>query len=147
MGNWDGSGMGDGWYNYPGLGVLDKLNAPDIFCEAGGNCSAGCLFHIITDQYEFHDVSSDYPEIMDYFNFLLDAIYRGGFDESYHSGQPFEVDYRGVQADGILRPYLNPNSLDEYRERLSSTTHNDDYDCENFSLCWFGEYDGEESPF
>jgi len=146
MGTWDSSGMGNGWYNYPGLGWVDRVNSPDIFSEAGGNCSIGCLFHIVSDQYEYHDVSSDYPEIMDYFNFLLDAIYRGGFDDSYHSGQPFEYDYRGVQADGILRPYLNPDSLDEYHERLSSISSVDKYNYQNFSLFWIGEY-GADSPF
>jgi len=147
MGTWDESGIGNGWYSYPGLDIVDKFNSPDVFNEAGGNCSTGCLFHITSDQYEYHDLSSDYPEITNYFNFLLDAIYRGGFDESYHSGQPFESDYRGVQADGILRPYLNPNSLDEYHERLSSTSNNNVYDYGNFSLFWFGEYDGVDSPF
>jgi len=147
MGFMDSSGMGAGWYSYPGGEIIDRMHSPEIYYEAGGNCSTGCLFHIVSDQYENKDLKADYPEITNYFYFLLDAIHRGGFDDSYHSGQPFEYDYRGVQADGILRPYINPKSVDDYHERLSLTRNNHNYNYGNFSQFWFGEFDGVDSPF
>jgi len=147
IGTSDSSGLGNGWYNYPGLGLIDAQHDQGRFGDAGGNCTHGCLFHIVSDKSEYYDLSMDYPEITDYFNYLLDAIHRGGFDDSYHPGQPFEYDYRGLQADGIMRPYLNPKSFDEYRERSSSTTSNDDFNYGNFSVFWIGEYDDVESPY
>jgi len=144
----DASGMGSGWYNYPGLNeIIDKFHSHEIWTEAGGNCSTGCLFHMTSDPYEFNDLSAYYPEITDYFTFLIDAIYRGGFDEFYHPGQPFEYDYRGVQPDGILRPYINSDSVAEYHERLSLTSNGPKYNYQNFSQFWHGEYNGIDSPF
>jgi len=143
----DSSGMGGGWYGYPGGEIIDKHHSPEIYYAAGGNCSTGCLFHIVSDPYEMTDVAADYPEITNYFNWLLDAIHRGGFDEYYHPGQPFEYDYRGVQADGILRPYINPSSVGEYHERLDVISSARNYNYANFSQFWFGEVDGVDSAF
>merc|ERR1719320_207563 len=99
-----------GWYNFPGEGVIDEDSDAVTYAEGGGNCTHGCLFHLIADPNEYHDLSSEYPEIAFYFSDLINAIYYGGLDESYHSGQPYEKDVRGWMADNILRPYLNSDA-------------------------------------
>jgi len=147
VGPWDTVGLGKGWYNFPGYGVFDKVHAPNLYTDAGGNCSHGCLFHIETDPYEYKDLSSEYSEIAKYFSNLMDALYLGGFDDSYHSGQPFETDYRGWQADNIMRPYLNQYAANEYRDRIGSIDYNDDYDYQNFNKFWLGDYEGDGNPF
>jgi len=147
VGVWDETGFGTGWYNAPGYGIIDKHHEPEAFGEAGGNCSDGCLFHITTDPSEQHDLAMEYSEITVYFALLIDAIYRGGFDDSYHPGQPFEPDYRGWQEDDVVRPYLNPDAVEDYQKRLSSITNNDNYDYQSFSQFWFGDYEGEGDPF
>jgi len=147
VGVWDSSGFGCGWYNFPGYGVIDQEHSPDIFYGGGGNCSHGCLFHLETDPYEFLDLSFDYTEIADYFRRLIDALYLGGFDDAYHPGQPFELDYRGWQADNIMRPYFNPLATGQYQERISLTENDDIYDYDSFSQFWYGDYEGDGNPF
>jgi len=147
VGVWDSSGLGNGWYNFPGYGIIDKFHEDFIWNLAGGNCSHGCLFHMETDPYEYIDLSGDYLEISNYFSQLIDAIHRGGFDDSYHPGQRYEEDYRGRQADGIMRPYLNPIASFEYQERRGLVDNNGDYDYQSFSQFWFGDYEGDGNPF
>jgi len=147
VGVWDSAGLGCGWYNFPGYGILDKVFTPELYAVAGGNCSHGCLFHLETDPYEYRDLSGEYSEVQNYFAHLIDAIYLGGFDEAYHPGQPFETDYRGWQADNIMRPYLNPHASHDYQERLSLAENVGNYDYNNFSQFWYGDYEGDGSPF
>lgn len=143
----ENSALQAGWYNAPGLGMVTLSNNPVAFKEAGGYCSNGCLFHLSTDPNEEVDVSEDYTEVTDYFIDVIDAVYQGGFDEEYHSGQPYEEDYRGFQADDILRPYLSSTALEDYANRTGSTDYNFTYDYATYSLSWEGDYDGFNSPF
>jgi len=142
----DASAQGHGWYHFPGYGVIDKETDYDTYSEGGGNCSHGCLFHITTDPFEWHDVSDVYGEIADYFSDLINAIYNGGFDESYHSGQPYEEDYRGWMADNILRPYLSDGAIDDYDGRVYSNSDTE-YDYAASKRSWDSDYDGENNPF
>jgi arylsulfatase B len=141
------SAQGPGWYNIPELGIITNDTDPTTFSNAGGYCTDGCLFHLETDPSEFWDVSSSYPEITAYFVDLIQAIYEGGLDEDYHSGQPYEEDYRGYQADNILRPYLNSHSISDYQTRITTTDSEISYDYSTYHLSWDGDYDGSNSPF
>jgi len=147
MGFTSTSAQGAGWYNTPELGIITIDNEPATFANAGGYCDHGCLFHIETDPSEYSDVSGQYPEIKAYFVDLIDAIYQGGFDEDYHAGQPYDEDYRGWQADNILRPYLNSKALADYETRTATTDSNFSYDYTAYFLSWDGDYDGTNSPF
>jgi len=138
---------GSGWYNTPERGYINGNTSPDVWMLAGGWCQDGCLFHLPSDPTENYDVSSDYPEIPAYFEDLIDAIYEGGFDPDYHSGQPFDIDFRGYQADGIMRPYLNQDSINDYTCRTSSDNYNFTYDYSSYLLSWIGDYDGSTWPF
>jgi len=142
----ESSAQGTGWYNFPGLDSVTEASDPDTFYQAGGYCPDGCLYDLTTDPYEYDDISSDYPEIMAYYSDLFNAIYQGGFDEDYHSGQPYEEDYRGYQEDNILRPYLNDDAVDDYETRRMSSTSSS-YDYTDYTLSWNGDYDGISSPF
>jgi len=146
VGVWDSVALGKGWYNFPGYGIIDKDHAPETYAEAGGNCSDGCLFHMETDPYEYHDLAKEYSEIANYFAHVIDALYLGGFDDSYHPGQPFESDYRGWQADNIMRPYFNPLAAEDYEQRLSHVD-NVEHDYQTFSQFWIGDYEGDGNPF
>jgi len=141
------SALQAGWYNAPGKGMVTLDNDPVAFKEGGGYCTTGCLFHLSTDPNEEVDVSQDYVEVTDYFIDVIDAVYQGGFDEEYHSGQPYEEDYRGFQADGILRPYLSSTAVEDYANRTGSTSYNFTYDYATYSLSWEGDYDGFNNPF
>jgi len=143
----DSSALGAGWYNIPGEGTITVDNSPFVFRNAGGYCAKGCLFHLTTDPNEFTDVASEYPEVMDYFIDVIDAIYQGGLDEDYHTGQPYEEDYRGYQADNILRPYLSAAAITDYLNRSVTTNSNFTYDYAYYTLSWEGDYDGVNSPF
>lgn len=147
MGFTSTSAQGAGWYNTPELGIITIDNEPATFANAGGYCDHGCLFHIETDPSEYSDVSGEYPEIKAYFVDLIDAIYLGGFDNDYHPGQPYDEDYRGWQADNILRPYLNSKALADYETRTATTDSNFSYDYTAYFLSWDGDYDGTNSPF
>jgi len=138
---------GGGWYNTPENGRITIDNSPDAFELAGGWCTDGCLFHLYTDPTENFDVSADYPEIVEYYYDLLDAIYAGGFDEEYHPGQPNAIDFRGYQADGIMRPFLNQDTINGYFERTHSVDSNTSYDYGTSLLSWIGDYDGYTWPF
>jgi len=139
--------QGRGWYNFPDLGIITIDNYPLVFAKAGGYCTQGCLFHLTVDPNEYVDVANAYPEVTTYFKDLINAIYQGGFDEDYHSGQPYEEDYRGYQADNILRPYLNADAINDYINRTESTDFNFTYDYSTYILSWEGDYDGTNSPF
>jgi len=139
--------QGAGWYNFPDLGVVTIDNFPTVFADAGGYCLDGCLFHLTADPNEYYDVSAYYPEVTSYFKDLLDAIYEGGFDEDYHSGQPYDEDYRGYQADNILRPYLSENAINDYVNRTGSIDFNFTYDYASYYFSWEGDYDGTNNPF
>jgi len=141
------SALGAGWYNIPAEGIITVDTDPEIFYNAGGYCSDGCLFHLASDPGEYYDVSEVYPEITAYYVDLIDAIYQGGFDEDYHSGQPYEEDYRGYQADNILRPYLSGAAVTDYVNRTGSVDSNFTYDYATYHLSWEGDYDGVNSPF
>jgi len=142
----DEAAQTNGWYNFPGFGVINEWNDYATYSRAGANCTHGCLFHLETDPYEYHDLSSEYQEIVDYFSDLINAIYNGGFDYSYHSGQPYEEDYRGWMEDNILRPYLNGAAIDEYNKRSQSTDSDGSYDYANAELSWTSDYQNE-NPF
>jgi len=133
---------GGGWYNTPEKGMVTIENYPDRFLLAGGWCEDGCLFHLFTDPTENYDVSADYPEILDYYQDLIDAIHFGGFDEEYHSGQPNVIDFRAYQADGIMRPYLNKDSITEYDSRTKSVDSIFTYDYSNYPMSYIGDYNG-----
>jgi len=135
--------LGTGWYNTPGKGIVTTDERPD----AGGYCTDGCLFHLTSDPNEYIDVSAVYPAITAYFVDLVNAIYMGGFDEDYHPGQPYEEDYRGYQADNILRPYLSADAVNDYVNRTASVDYNFTYDYAAYHLTWEGDYDGINSPF
>jgi arylsulfatase B len=141
------SAQGPGWYNVPELGIITIDNEPTIFATAGGYCTQGCLFHLVTDPSEFKDVSKTYPEISSYFADVIGAIFEGGFDKDYHPGQPYDEDYRGYQADNILRPYLDTDAIADYEARKNSTSSNFTYDYATYHLSWDGDYDGTNSPF
>merc|ERR550534_1787411 len=147
VGVWDSAAQGHGWYNFPGHGVIDQDNDPLMYSEAGGNCTHGCLFHLMTDPNEYHDVSNEYSDIALYFSDMIDAIYMGGFDDSYHSGQPYEEDYRGWMADNILRPYLNGVAKDDYDARVESTYSKIDYDYSDSQLSYSSDYGEVIPPF
>jgi len=146
MGVADSAAQANGWYNFPGFGVINKASDYKTYQFAGGNCSHGCLFHLETDPFEYHDLSDEYEEITEYFDDLINAIYSGGFDYSYHPGQPYEEDYRGWMADNILRPYLNVDAVDAYDKRAHSTDETGYYDYANAPLSWSSDYDNE-NPF
>jgi len=138
---------GGGWYNTPENGHINQENSPDTFELAGGWCLDGCLFHLYSDETENLDVAADYPEIVEYYDDLLDAIYSGGFDEDYHPGQPNEVDFRGYQADGIMRPFLNPDAINGYTDRTHSGDSKHTFDYATSLTSWVGDYDGSTWPF
>jgi len=133
---------GGGWYNTPERGMVTIENDPETFSLAGGWCLDGCLFHLLTDPTENYDVSADYPEILDYYQDLIDAIHFGGFDEEYHSGQPNVIDFRAYQADGIMRPYLNKDSITEYDSRTKSVDSTFNYDYSSYPMSYIGDYNG-----
>jgi len=139
--------QGPGWYNFPGKESVTEDNSPIVFEDAGGNCLDGCLFHLTTDPNEYTNVADDYPEITAYYVDLIDAIYQGGFDEDYHSGQPYNEDYRGYHADNIMWPYLNSDALTDYLIRTASIDSNYTYDYASYTFSWDGDYDGKNSPF
>jgi len=143
----ESSALQAGWYNAPGKGMVTLRTDPVKFREGGGYCSDGCLFHLSTDPNEELDVSREYMEVTEYFIDVIDAVYQGGFDEEYHSGQPYEEDYRGYQADNIMRPYLSSTAAEDYANRTGSTDYNFTYDYAKYSLSWEGDYDGFNSPF
>jgi len=143
----DTSALAPGWYNIPEEGIVTGDNYPHVFANAGGYCKGGCLFHLATDPNEYHDISKEYPEITLYYEDLINAIYAGGFDEDYHSGQSYEEDYRGYQADNILRPYLIKGAVSDYAARMSSVNSTAVYDYAAFPLSWDGDYDGVNNPF
>jgi len=143
----ESSVLGTGWYNIPDEGMITDKNYPTVVDDAGGYCIDGCLFHLTSDPNEYIDVSTDYPEITAYFVDLLDAVYQGGFDEDYHPGQPYEEDYRGYQADNILRPYLSAAAINDYLNRTATVDSNFTYDYATYHLSWEGDYDGVNSPF
>jgi len=147
VGFYETSALGTGWYKIPGEGVITIDTYPDVLSKAGGYCEDGCLFHLATDPNEYIDVSLEYPDVMGYFVDLVDAIYQGGFDEDYHSGQPYEEDYRGWQADNILRPYLSGKAITDYANRSATVDSNFTYDYSSYHLSWEGDYDGTNSPF
>jgi len=137
----------EGWYNFPGFGIIDEDSDYYTYWEAGGNCRNGCLFHLASDPSEYHDVSYAYGEVVDYFSDLINAVYQGGFDYSYHSGQPFEEDYRGFMADNILRPYLNEEAIWDFEDRTHSVENDGNYDYESAERSYLSDYSGEGSPF
>jgi len=143
----ESSVLGTGWYGFPGKEVITGDSNPTVFEDAGGYCDTGCLFHLTSDPSEYYDISEDYPEIVAYYLDVLNAIYVGGLDEDYHSGQPYEEDYRGYQADNILRPYLSEEAITDYLNRTETTDYNFTYDYSSFTLSWIGDYDGRNSPF
>jgi len=147
VGTDDSSAQGHGWYNFPGYGIIDETNDPVTYANAGGNCSSGCLFHLLTDPYEYRDLSADYPDIAFYFYDVINGIYTGGLDDSYHSGQPYEADYRGWMSDNILRPYLSNEAIKDYHERVSSVESADEYDYVNSPLSYISDYGKLKSPF
>jgi len=139
------SPQGTGWYNFPGKTSITFRNAQVTYAAAGGWCTEGCLFHLTTDPYEYYDVSSEYPNVVGYYEDLINAIYNGGFDNDYHTGQPYEEDYRGYQEDYILRPYLNDDAVSDYVSRIETTTS--DFTFETYENTWNGDFDGINSPF
>jgi len=143
----DSAAQGHGWYNFPGYGVIDGDSDPTTYGEAGGNCTHGCLFHTMTDPFEYHDVAHEYPEIAFYFTDLINAIHFGGIDESYHSGQSYEEDDRGWMVDNILRPYLNAKAIEDYQNRVDSTEIEDGYDYASAPLSYKSDYNKLASPF
>jgi len=147
VGTSDSSAQGHGWYNFPGYGVIDQYKDPGTYAKAGGSCSTGCLFHLLTDPYEYHDISDEYADIAIYFKDVINGIYVGGMDEDYHTGQPYEPDYRGWMADNILRPYLNDEAIEVYEERVHSTETEDEYDYVNSPLSYTSDYGTLASPF
>merc|ERR1719285_492768 len=147
VGPWDSAAQGHGWYNFPGYGVIDGDSDATTYAEAGGNCSHGCLFHISTDPYEYHDLSFEYAEVAYYFFDLINSLYNGALDESYNPGQPYEEDDRGWMSDNILRPYLNAESLEDYGKRIHSTNSSGGYDYSNSTMSYQSDYDREASPF
>lgn len=139
--------LAPGWFNIPEKGIVTVDNYPEVFADAGGYCTEGCLFHLATDPNEYYDISKEYPEITLYYEDLINAIYSGGFDEDYHSGQSYEEDYRGYQADNILRPYLSDGAAYDYAERMRSVNSTTVYDYAAYDLTWEGDYDGVNNPF
>jgi len=136
-----------GWHNFPGKESVLRSNNPVKFTEGGSYCVDGCLFDLSTDANEYLDVSEEYPAIAEYFKELTDAIYIGGFDEEYHSGQPGDEDYRGWQADNILRPYLNEEAISDFVGRLETVNYDGTYDYMSTPLPWIGDFDGINNPF
>jgi len=136
-----------GWHNFPGQESILMSSDPVSFNAGGGYCIDGCLFDLSIDQNEYLDVSKDYPTIAEYFRELTDAIYIGGFDEEYHSGQPADEDYRGYQKDNILRPYINEAAIADYVGRMETVDYNYTYDYYTSPQLWIGDYDGLNSPF
>jgi len=147
VGHQDSAAQGHGWYNFPGYGIIDGDSDPATYSEAGSNCSIGCLFHLTTDPYEYHDLADDYYEVAQYFSDMINAIYNGALDESYHSGQPYEEDVRGWMADNILRPYLNKLAVEDYGVRVHSTGSDGAYDYANAPISYISDYDRSASPF
>jgi len=147
VGTDDSSAQGHGWYNFPGYGIIDEEKDPGTYATAGGNCTTGCLFHLLTDPYEYHDISDEYADIAVYFKDVINGIYLGGMDEDYHTGQPYEADYRGWMADDILRPYLNDDAIEEYEERVHAKETVDTYDYENSFLSYTSDWGTLDSPF
>jgi len=105
------------------------------------------LFHLLSDPYEYHDLSDEYPDIAFYFWDVINAIYMGGLDAGYHTGQPYEPDYRGWMSDNILRPYLNNKAIEVYEERVNSIESANDYDYVNSPLSYMSDYGKIDSPF
>jgi len=147
VGHEDSAAQGHGWYNFPGYGYIDGDSDPETYAEAGANCTKGCLFHLTTDPYEYHDLSDDYSEVANYFSDMLNALVSGALDESYHSGQPYEEDLRGWMADDILRPYLNKLAIEDYGARLHSSANDGNYDYSNAPVSYISDYDRAASPF
>merc|ERR1712241_439100 len=87
------------------------------------------------DPSETRDLSAEYPEIQAYFNDVIQAIWRGGFDEDYHPGQNYDEDYRGWNSDNILRPYLSRAAQSSYEDRTLAVNH-DTFDYDSFPPTW-----------